>query len=126
MYRYLALICLVIGIAGCGGGGGGGGGGDAPEGTVTAEGYVKNFATGRGISGAGVRVGGRSSTTNNDGFYRITGVASGIRSLWAGANGYQAYPSDDTINIPDQDVYRIHDILLVPSSGGDNPPPPPF
>jgi hypothetical protein len=122
-----AILCLGLILTGCRGGGTDDGGGTtppppAPEPETVVQGHVKDAIDPGGVAGASVTVGGRSDTTNANGYYRVTNVPTGSRHVSvAPPNGYAlAAPvssqqiGSGTTTIPD--TYVVPDSLEPPAS----------
>lgn len=84
----------------------------------TVQGYVKDTKTRKPIKGAKVRVVGsdRSARTNSKGYYRITRVPSGKRTIKASKRGYKA--QGKTITVPRNRKRRVNFLLKKRGQGG--------
>jgi hypothetical protein len=76
----------------------------------TLAGYVRDAATGVGITGATVSVGGQSATSQAGGRYQIDGLSAGNRSVTVSANGYLTH-SDNVALLPNARIE--HDFPLT-------------
>lgn len=107
---YLAIIMIMVfTLVGCGGGGGGGtttGGG-----TVTGSVYAPDNIT--PIVGATVSVQGtaRSTTTNAEGKYTLTGVPTGSQTIIAIKGSYRA---EISVTVTEGETVTAQQISLVP------------
>ncbi|MBN1593587.1 MAG: SUMF1/EgtB/PvdO family nonheme iron enzyme [Candidatus Coatesbacteria bacterium] len=66
--------------------------------TGTVKGYVYETGTSTPISGVQVSIGSISDTTGSSGFYELTSVPVGQRTIEASASGYQAYSASITVS----------------------------
>ncbi|MEK6371189.1 MAG: CARDB domain-containing protein [Acidobacteriota bacterium] len=76
----------------------------------TLAGYVRDAATGAGITGANVSVGGQSATSQSGGRYQIGGLSAGNRAVTVSANGYLMH-NDNVALLPNARIE--HDFLLT-------------
>ncbi len=76
---FATAIALVLTLAGCGGGGDSSGNNNnpPPPTTATVSGQVVSSSTGQAVSGAAVRSGGVSTTTDGTGRYTLNNVPAG-------------------------------------------------
>ena len=83
------------------------------------EGYVMDSASGAGLPGVTVRIGGASmGTTNITGYFRIEGLSSGLHQVKASFNGYKSFNS--TLSVTDGEnsvIIRIEPVIS--ESGSD-------
>lgn len=86
----IAAILACLHLTGCGGSGGGGGG-DTPAGEGTVKGIVTDSATGNDLSGVTVSIGSKSSSTDTDGNYIISGLTAGSATITATLKSYDTY-----------------------------------
>jgi len=105
----LIFTCFILIVAGCGGGGGGGGSVTPAPQTGSIEGYAyvplgsaRAAAAPSGYvpwAGADVSVSGTSktTTTNSNGYYKITGVPTGTRTVTISKTGYESISKAVTV-----------------------------
>lgn len=105
----LLIVSLIIPLVGCSGGGGGGassssGGGGVVDSSTSEGNVIKGYikvaavppATPTPIAGASVNINSKSTSTDSNGYYKITDIADGTWTLNVSATGYKSDSSSWT------------------------------
>ncbi|HWI16642.1 MAG TPA: carboxypeptidase regulatory-like domain-containing protein [Vicinamibacterales bacterium] len=86
---------------------------------VSVAGVVTNADTGRPVGGATVTIGGRSATTDGNGYYSISGVTSGSATMTVTASGFNNSTEGVTVQTIDTRIDRRLAPLWVRSGTGN-------
>ena len=86
----------------------------APGQTGNITGTISEATTPARIVGATVSIGGKSTQTDADGHYDLTGVPAGAQLLTAGKDGYVGHSGEVTVIAAET---RVIDLRLVPTPG---------
>jgi hypothetical protein len=90
----------------------------------TIQGHVVSAIGGDAIPAVSVTADGKSTLTNEEGFYTLANVtAGGSVSVTASASGYE--PATGTVSVTNGGTSTLNFSLTASSSGGDDPPLPP-
>jgi len=120
LVRMALLVTLVASVCGCGGGGGSG-----TASTATVAGDVWDVGQAQPLEGATVTVGGEPGTTNAEGQFSITQVATGSQPLSASKTGYEVVGSlPDTVPVQ-APTTNLDSIYMIESQFTPPPWPPP-
>ena len=100
------VIFCSTAFMGCGSSSDSGGGSDV---TTFLTGTVTDSATGAAITGASLNLDDKETTTDSDGYYSFSGIATGIYTLTVTITGYQSYQESITIT----EGSNVKDIILT-------------
>lgn len=92
-----AILSLFVALLAAGCGDGDGGLAPPPPPVPSVAGRVTNSAAGGPVAGAEVRVGDATATTNADGRFTLTGLATGTATLRCTAPGFVAFEAEITV-----------------------------
>jgi len=117
----LIVILMIVPLIACSGGGGSGsssGGGvvsPSPSDGNVIKGYIKVAAAPpavpTSIAGASVSINGKSTSTDSNGYYKITNIADGTWTLTVSAPGYNSDSSSWTFTSTEDPVFfTVHEV----------------